>query len=317
LSFHGSVVWDGSRPRSLKDFSYTVNPLGAPDFVKKLVEEAVQLQVYSLYPPNDYGYLESLLADYVGSGKVTVLNGTSEVFPLLPPCNVPEPNYSSYRRTSSYPAELVGREWKYELKGECVVTSNPVNPTGACIDRRELVRFLREGGVLILDESFVELSDCESFVNLVDEFPNLLVLRSFTKSLAVPGLRIGYAVHSKRKEWDFLRYLPEWRVNSVVYYVFSNLNYSEVRRFLEKSREVVRSIRSEMTTLFRAFVSYAPYVVVELKVDSVSANDKLLRLGFYVRDHRGFRNFKKEWARVAVRQDYRELYDALKSSDLI
>jgi hypothetical protein len=49
----------------------------------------------------------------------------------------------------------------------------------------------------------------------------------------------------------------------------------------------------------------------------VLVNDKLSRLGFYVRDHRGFRNFKKEWARVAVRQDYRELYEALKSSDLI
>jgi histidinol-phosphate aminotransferase len=315
LTSHGSAVWDKGKLRQIKDFSFNVNPLGTPDFVGELIREAVELKVHSYYPPNDYSYLESRLRDYVGHGKVVVSNGLSELISRLPPCSVPEPNYSSYRRAESYDAEFDGRSWKYTLKGECVNTSNPVNPTGTCIHRDEVSRFLKGGGLLILDESFVELSDCESSVELVDEYPNLIVLRSFTKSLAVPGLRLGYAVFTK--EYEFLKTLPEWRINSIAYYVFSNLNYEEVRKYLEKSRQEVRSLRERMLRLFRGFDSKAPYFVVELKADSALVNEEIVKDGFYIRDHRGFRNFKKEWARIAVKYGYEELYQALARREFI
>ncbi|MGC9105525.1 MAG: aminotransferase class I/II-fold pyridoxal phosphate-dependent enzyme [Thermoprotei archaeon] len=309
MTFHGSAVWDKGKLRQIKDFSFNVNPLGTPDFVEELLKEAVDLKVHSYYPPNDYGYLESKLREYVGHGRVVVSNGLGEIISRLPPCSVPEPNYSSYRRANSYDAEFDGETWKYTLKGECVVTSNPVNPTGTCIDRGEARRFLGNGGLLVLDESFVELSDCESLVELVDDHPNLIVLRSFTKSLAVPGLRIGYAVFSK--EYEFLKTLPEWRINSITYYVFSNLDYEDVRKYLDKSRLEVRSLRERMTRLFKGFESRAPYFIIELKADSALVNEEIVKDGFYLRDHRGFRNFKKEWARVAVKHGYEELYSTL------
>ncbi len=317
MKFHGSLAWDKGRIRGINDFSFNVNPLGTPDFVEDLIRESIDLQVYKYYPPNDYSYLEDRLMDYLHlSGvNVTVANGASEIISLLPPCSVPEPNYSEYPRAESYNAELRGDNWDYKLRGKCVITSHPVNPTGACIERDEVVKFLSSGGLLILDESFVELSSCESYVDLTESYDNLIVLRSFTKSLALPGLRFGYAVH--RKHWDFLSPLPPWRVNSVAYYVFSNVDYNAVNSFLQRSRGVVEELRAKMSSLFPSLPSKAPYIVVELKEDSELVNRKILQKGFYLRDHRGFTNFPKTWARVAVRPGFEDLYRVLVMENFI
>ena len=317
MKFHGSLVWDGGKVRTINDFSYNVNPLGTPDFVEFLVREAVEAGVHRFYPPNDYAYLEERLKDYLGirKAKVTVANGVSEIISRLPPCHVPEPNYSEYPRKASYDADFDGKTWRYRLQGECAVTSNPVNPTGTCIQRKEVLEYLSSGRLLVLDESFVELSSCESFVDLVEEFENLVVLRSFTKSLALPGLRFGYAVHSR--EWPFLEGLPPWRVNSIAYYVFANLDYQKVSSFLQTSRKVVEELRGKMLSLFPSYHSHAPYIIVRLREDSENVNRRLVQLGYYVRDHRGFRNFSRTWARVAVRQGFEKLYDVLASEGFI
>ena len=178
-----------------------------------------------------------------------------------------------------------------------------------------MLEYLSSGRLLVLDESFVELSSCESFVDLVEEFENLVVLRSFTKSLALPGLRFGYAVHSR--QWPFLEGLPPWRVNSIAYYVFANLDYQKVGSFLQASRKVVEELRGKMLSLFPSYHSYAPYIIVRLREDSEDVNRRLVQLGYYVRDHRGFRNFSRTWARVAVRQGFEKLYDVLVSEGFI
>ena len=317
MKFHGSLVWDGGRVRSIDDFSYNVNPLGTPDFVESLIRKAVEAGVHRLYPPNDYTYLEERLKDYLGlrRAKVTVANGVSEIISRLPPCYVPEPNYSEYPRKASYDADFDGKTWRYRLQGECVVTSNPVNPTGTCIERKEVLEYLSSGRLLVLDESFVELSSCESFVDLVEEFENLVVLRSFTKSLALPGLRFGYAVHTR--EWLFLEGLPPWRVNSIAYYVFANLDYQKVGSFLEISRKTIEELRGKMLSLFPSYRSYAPYIIIRLKKDSEDVNRRLTQLGYYLRDHRGFKNFPRTWARVAVRRGFENLYEVLVSEGFI
>ncbi len=81
-----------------------------------------------------------------------------------------------------------------------VFVCNPNNPTGTAVGRSELLQFLRRvpSDVLVaLDEAYHEFvtdPDVPDGLTLLDEFPNLVVLRTFSKAYGLAGLRVGYAV---------------------------------------------------------------------------------------------------------------------------
>ena len=85
-------------------------------------------------------------------------------------------------------------------KTKLVFVCNPNNPTGTAVDREALVRFLRavpSDVVVALDEAYREFvtdPDVPDGLTLLDEFTNLIVLRTFSKAYGLAGLRVGYAV---------------------------------------------------------------------------------------------------------------------------
>jgi histidinol-phosphate aminotransferase len=85
-------------------------------------------------------------------------------------------------------------------KTKLIFVCNPNNPTGTAVGRDALVRFLRavpEDVVVALDEAyreFVSDPDVPDGLSLLPEFPNLVVLRTFSKAYGLAGLRVGYAI---------------------------------------------------------------------------------------------------------------------------
>jgi histidinol-phosphate aminotransferase len=85
-------------------------------------------------------------------------------------------------------------------KTKLIFVCNPNNPTGTAVGRDALVRFLRavpQDIVVALDEAYREFvtdPDVPDGMTLLDEFPNLVVLRTFSKAYGLAGLRVGYAV---------------------------------------------------------------------------------------------------------------------------
>ena len=85
-------------------------------------------------------------------------------------------------------------------KTRLIFVCNPNNPTGTAVRRDALVRFLQavpEDVVVALDEAyreFVSDPDVPDGLSLLDDFPNLVVLRTFSKAYGLAGLRVGYAI---------------------------------------------------------------------------------------------------------------------------
>jgi histidinol-phosphate aminotransferase len=85
-------------------------------------------------------------------------------------------------------------------KTRLIFVCNPNNPTGTAVDRDALVRFLRSvpaDVVVGLDEAYREFVTDASVpdgLTLLEEFPNIVVLRTFSKAYGLAGLRVGYAV---------------------------------------------------------------------------------------------------------------------------
>jgi histidinol-phosphate aminotransferase len=78
-----------------------------------------------------------------------------------------------------------------------VFLTSPNNPTGDLIGRPELLRVLRtceDRALVVMDEAYIEFSGAESAIGLIDEFPQLVVLRTLSKAWAAAGVRCGVVV---------------------------------------------------------------------------------------------------------------------------
>jgi threonine-phosphate decarboxylase len=148
-----------------------------------------------------------------------------------------EPAFGDYSRAfeaaSGDPARIpLAREWWHAPVSEwahliepfdVIVMGNPNNPTGSLKSRVELCRLLARQWdrpkCWIVDEAFIEfVADCgrETLLPVLDKHPSLIVLRSLTKSWAIPGLRLGFLATSN-PDWlaQLRRMQPPWSINSV------------------------------------------------------------------------------------------------------
>ncbi|MBE7189932.1 histidinol-phosphate transaminase [Jatrophihabitans endophyticus] len=102
--------------------------------------------------------------------------------------------------TDGYVHDLDAMAERITGKTRLVFVCNPNNPTGTAVSRDALVRFLRavpHDVVVALDEAYREFVRDDSVpdgLTLLDEFPNVVVLRTFSKAYGLAGLRVGYAI---------------------------------------------------------------------------------------------------------------------------
>lgn len=195
------------------------NPLGAP---KKAVAQILKFaSQVSAYPDAEASELREEISRYIGIKKECIIagNGSDEILELAvklflnegEEAIIPVPTFSLYenlvRLYSGKPVFVpLDENFQFDCekimkkiseKTKLVFISSPNNPTGNVIFERDLRRILRNNVAVILDEAYVEFADV-SHVKLVNEFENLIVLRTFSKAFGLAGARVGYGVADEK-----------------------------------------------------------------------------------------------------------------------
>lgn len=108
--------------------------------------------------------------------------------------------------------ELVNHDGAYKV----IYLANPNNPTGAGYPREKLIALLqkRRDTMILLDEAYHEFYGV-TCVDLLDEFPNLVIMRSFSKAFSLAGMRCGYLVAQPAVLEVAGRALAPWAVNGL------------------------------------------------------------------------------------------------------
>ncbi len=178
------------------------------------------------YPDQYAALLRGRLADRfeLEPGRIAVSNGSCEILlaAALALCEPGAEIVYAWPSFSMYPqlAPLAGaREirvplndaYEHDLEAmateitaatQLVLVCNPNNPTGTCLPAETIAAFLDrvpDHVTVILDEAYVEmqvLDDPDSTVDLLPKYPNLVLLRTFSKVYGLAGLRCGYALGS-------------------------------------------------------------------------------------------------------------------------
>jgi len=349
---HGGKVWEAEKKTNLTreeivDFSSNVNPLGSSQKALEAIRN--NLGQIPVYPDSTSAALREAIADSfegISLNNVLVGNGSTDLIYLFVEAFlekgdvalIPAPTFGEYenavRKTGGEPRHInLPRDFCIEpnvftrdLKdAKIAFLCNPNNPTSILTPDDTLIEIieeaLEEDVLLFLDEDFLEFVDEEKQVSLVDkinDYPNLFVLRSFTKVFGLTGLRVGYGIASEETVKLLSNAKIPWNVNCLAQ--VAALAALTDKEHLKKSCKLIRSERTYLTRELMRINSFKPYpadanfILINIKktgFTSAQLKKKMLEQGILIRDCSSFRGLDEYHIRIAVktRQENERLLD--------
>ena len=219
---HGGDVYRNEKIRM--DFSININPLGMPDFIKQAAMDGVEES--ARYPDSRCRRLRRLAAGFYGVQEETLVfgNGAAElIFGIVRAVSprravLTAPSFTEYEAAlSSVGAEVLFFPLKEEedfslpadryldflksARPDMIFLCNPANPTRKADSREEeicrILEFCTVQGILaVVDECFLDLAEEDERDSVLDLVrageKKVFLLKAFTKSFAMAGLRLGY-----------------------------------------------------------------------------------------------------------------------------
>ncbi|MDR1214266.1 MAG: threonine-phosphate decarboxylase CobD [Propionibacteriaceae bacterium] len=325
-SEHGGDHWSIG-PIEL-DFSVNLNPLGLPAAVRAALVD--QVDHFAAYPDPKTRVLRTALGQWHGVDPQWIVcgNGAADLIYRLAQAVRPAqglvlaPTFSEYERAIRLAGGKVvhhqltaandfrvGADLLDRVQPGCqlAVVCQPNNPTGRLADPDLLMALARRcrsvGALLLVDECFLPFSDGPSLIDRLDDHPNLVVLRAFTKLYAMAGLRLGYLVTAQPDLLDRLRaWTPPWTVSAAAEAAgLAALDLGP--SWIETTRRTVADLRQSLT----AGLSALGLTVTDSQANYVLARaahplaQSLAARGLLVRDCSNFIGLDSHYHRFAVR----------------
>ena len=327
---HGGDIYRFSNP--VLDFSANQNPLGMPPEVGEAARRAVSQADH--YPDSCCGALCRAIAAMDGVPEDWILCGNGAADLLFRLCAalrprravVTAPTFSEYEqavrasggtvlRVPLRPEEnfAVGPAFLDALPGaDLAFLCTPNNPTGRPISQEILQGALevaqRERIPLVVDECFLKLSDQAGpgLAPWLGEFPNLLLLRAFTKSFGMPGLRLGYCLTANSDLLEGIQRVGQpWSVSNVAQ--AAGVAACACPHWPEQAmEEVVRPQRTRLTQELRelgltVWDSTANYLLFRAP-GQLDLKERLVERGVLIRACGNYPGLTGDYYRIAVRQ---------------
>lgn len=318
---HGGDVWS----RNVKfDFSSNVNPLGPSERVKEALSRGIG-KIHH-YPDINATELLAAISEYVGvkpeniipgNGSTELIKNFCEVFIRGGNVVIPIPTFSEYEVYS----QLYGAKLRYtsieskkiieaiDENTDAVFLCNPNNPTGSLFDENEILMVveasLDASALVLLDEAYIEFSDGRSFGSRVQEFENLLVLRSLTKFFSLAGLRVGYGVANKNLISCMEKVRIPWNVNTLAQ--AAGIESLRDEKFIKTSVDFIKTERDflfeELSKFLKVERSHANFFLIDLEgqIKAPELQERLLEKGILIRDCSTFTGLDDNFIRVCIR----------------
>jgi histidinol-phosphate aminotransferase len=211
------------------------------------------------------------------------------------------------------PFDLAGAAVPEEA--DLVVVGNPTNPTSVLHPREQILALRRPGRIVVVDEAFADAIPGEPASVSGASLPDVLVLRSLTKTWSLPGLRVGYALGPAEVLARLTVRRPHWPLGILQLEAIAACNSPEAMAEADVGAQRLAVLRANMTAgLTRIGVSVvdgcAPFVLFAVP-DAELMRKHLDRKGIAVRRCDTFVGLDGEFLRAAVRPEWPVLVDAM------
>ena len=306
--------------QSVKELQpYVVNPVvcsvkldaneGNKDLFKDLIKDIGDDFYLNLYPDDNYTQLKEAIVNYIGCKieNISVGNGSSELLDLCVKTFVDtnelilslDPTFSMYSIyakivNSRYIGAGEGNDFTINVDDviksieendpKLTIICNPNNPTGTIIKRDDVLRIVKStDNVVIVDEAYMEFSN-ESVVDEIENYDNLIVVKTMSKAFSMAGIRTGYLIANEELVKTIEKVRPPYNLNSI-----SALLATKALKQKDKMLSYVENLKVEREKIYeklldmgvKAYKSGANFVFFSSPIDNLAEklieNDVLIR----------------------------------------
>jgi histidinol-phosphate aminotransferase len=291
------------------------NPFGPSPKAREAAQQS--LDDVSRYPDGNGFALRRALAKHhgVNADCITIGNGSNEILELVARLFLVPGTQSMFSQHAfavypivtqsagaeavvvpvqkeSFQVDLYGMLTKLSDRVRVLFLANPNNPTGTWLAADELRTFIEKippQVVVVIDEAYFEYVDKPGYasaVDWVDDFPNLVVTRTFSKIYGLAGFRIGYSVSQPELAELFNRVRQPFNTNlpaqAAAVAALSDDEHLSMSR--ERNLAGMAQLEKAMTDLGLSFISSAGnFICINFERDAMPINDALLKQGIIVR----------------------------------
>ena len=327
---YGAALHSSFTQEELLDFSANINPLGMPESVEKAILNSLSASLH--YPDPFCRQLRAEIAakEKVKAEEILCGNGGADliyrlVYALKPKqALVTAPTFAEYEEALR---QVGARIHHYNLPEsmkigekllesitedlELIFVCNPNNPTGLLTDRSLLQRLLERAETLgiwvCVDECFLDFvkeKEAYTLTGFLNRYPHLVILKSFTKLYAMPGLRLGYVLSGNGA---LLRKMQQagqpWGVSELAMEAgiaaLKETNYREQTiALVDKEREFLMSGLTKLGC--KVWPGKANYLCFRIAGEP-RLYEKLLEHGILIRRCENYHNLTEQDYRIAVR----------------
>ncbi|MDZ8081934.1 MAG: threonine-phosphate decarboxylase CobD [Nostoc sp. DedQUE01] len=204
-------------------------------------------------------------------------------------------------------SELRGQK----TKDKGLLLNNPHNPTGKLFSRESILPYLEQFALVVVDEAFMDFvppNEEQSLIPVVQEYANLVVLRSLTKFYTLPGLRLGYAIAhpDSLSKWQLWR--DPWPVNTLA--VAAAIAALQDEEFQQQTWTWLPPARKQLFQGLAKIPGLQPqasavnFLLVESEKSTSQLQQALLKHHqILIRDCLSFKELGDRFFRVAVREE--------------
>ena len=294
------------------------NPWDAPARIKAETLRRLEARKWSRYPDFTPSSLHARLAEFSGWQAKGIIagNGSNELIQALLMVTVGpgkrvlicEPTFALYRQiTTVLGGEIISLpltlELNYDtdalqravqdLQPDVTIICSPNNPTGCVLDDRDMRALLEStNGLVVIDEAYHEFAE-HSVVPLLRDHENLIVLRTFSKAMALAALRVGYLLAKPELATEVGKAVLPYNLNAIS----QTAAEVAVELYEDELRPLVRKIIAERERLYGELIaikglvpvrSQANFVVVRSSIDPKQVFAELLKRDILIRDVSGY-----------------------------
>lgn len=269
---------------------------------------------YNRYPDPYQKELKKAIGNWrnIDPSKIFLGNGSDEIIDLLirSTCQAGkdkiltlDPSYGMYRVSSSInevQLDLAPMEENMNVNEEAILDKldenykliflcSPNNPNGGLIEDKVVSKILEKTkGLVVIDEAYIDFSNKASWIDRLDNYENLIVLQTFSKSLGAAGIRLGMAFMNEGLIHFLNKIKPPYNISTPNQQIaLQRLN--EVQKVnlsiskIKEQREILFNALNQLEIVKHIFPSEANFLLIKFR-QSKSVFYYLRSVGIIVRD---------------------------------
>lgn len=216
---------------------------------------------------------------------------------------IPEPTYGMYKvacdvndvpaievlLNDNFQVDINEIKKNYTDSVKMIFLCSPNNPTGNLLNKKDVISLCKEfNSIIVVDEAYIDFAGSGTLINEVKEFPNLVILRTFSKAWGLAGIRLGFCAANEEIIKLLFKIKAPYNINSLTRFALeASINNIELRekyiRGIVRERERLKNQLETLKDVITVYNSDANFLLVKF-TDAKKVQTRLADAGIIVRD---------------------------------